>query len=413
MPDACRPRFDLRPLLDALETAPPVEAVDVVAAELATMVGAREISFLITDFSGKNVVRFARAGTADGARELGDESAQTVPLTGTVYEQVLRRQQVDVRAHDDGACLIAPVTNRGDAIGLLELVLPSYPDRQVVSDVASAAHALSYIVIAARRYTDLFEWGQRTTPPSLAAEVQRRLLPDSFTCEAGQFTLAGWLEPSGTVGGDTFDYALDRDTLHLSITDAVGHAAQSALLATLLVGSLRNSRRRGTPLAEQAREASEAVDAHYRDGEFVTGQLIRVDLDSDTASVVNAGHPHPFLLRAGRPERVALAVDVPFGVRPQRGYRIQQLSLQPGDRVLLVTDGMLERNAARLDLFAALKDTADLHPREVVHELSHAVLAAAGGRLRDDAALLCLDWYGDSARRRLATGGAGEPHASL
>ena len=55
--------------------------------------------------------------------------------------------------------------------------------------------------------------------------------------------MSGWLEPANAVGGDTFDYSLDRDTLHVSITDAVGHDVHAALLATLLVGSLRNGRR--------------------------------------------------------------------------------------------------------------------------------------------------------------------------
>ena len=54
-----------------------------------------------------------------------------------------------------------------------------------MDDIAAAAHALAYVVIAARRHTDVFEWGQRTTPFSLAAEIQRRLLPSSYTCEAG------------------------------------------------------------------------------------------------------------------------------------------------------------------------------------------------------------------------------------
>src|SRR3712207_9055094 len=102
------------------------------------------------------------------------------------------------------------------------------------------------------RSTDVFEWGQRTTPFSLAAEIQRRLLPASYTCEAGQFTLAGWLEPASAVGGDTFDYILERHRLQISITDAVGHQVTAALLATLLVGALRNGRRRGLGLEEQA-----------------------------------------------------------------------------------------------------------------------------------------------------------------
>ena len=87
---------------------------------------------------------------------------------------------------------------------------------------------------------------------SLAAEIQHRLLPGSYTCEAGQFTLAAWLEPAGKVGGDTFDFSMDRDTLHLSMTDAMGHEVGAAVLATVLVGALRNARRAGVSLGEQA-----------------------------------------------------------------------------------------------------------------------------------------------------------------
>ena len=115
-----------------------------------------------------------------------------------------------------------------------------------------AAHAMAYIVIANRRYTDLFEWGQRSVPLSLAAEIQHRLLPGSYTCEAGQFTLAAWLEPAGEVGGDTFDFSLGRDALFVSLTDAMGHTVNASLLATLLVASVRNGRRRNADLAEQA-----------------------------------------------------------------------------------------------------------------------------------------------------------------
>ena len=79
------------------------------------------------------------------------------------------------------------------------------------------------MVIANRRHTDLYEWGQRTRPLSLSAEIQHRLLPGPQTCEAGAFTLAGWLEPAAGIAGDTFDFSLARDLLHLSMTDAMGH----------------------------------------------------------------------------------------------------------------------------------------------------------------------------------------------
>lgn len=119
------------------------------------------------------------------------------------------------------------------------------PHADVVSYIAAASHALAYILIASRRHTDVYKWAQRDVEFSLAAEVQRRLLPSAYTVEGGRFTLAGWLEPASDVGGDTFDYSFDREYLYLSITDAMGHGVESALLATLVVGRLRNTRAGG------------------------------------------------------------------------------------------------------------------------------------------------------------------------
>ncbi len=241
--------LDLRALLDAAEAAPPTAGVEALAAELAEAVGAGEVSFLIADISGGALARLVRAqpGSAPGTERA---APATLPIAGTPAGLALRSQQVQLAVTGDEVWLWAPVTERGEAVGVLELVLPTLPDDQTVAYLASAAHALAYVVIADRRYTDLYEWGQRGAPLSLAAEIQRQLLPGSYTCEAGQFTLAGWLVPAHIAGGDTFDYALDRDTLHLSLTDAMGHGVDAAQLATLVVGSLRNSRRRGLGLPE-------------------------------------------------------------------------------------------------------------------------------------------------------------------
>jgi serine phosphatase RsbU (regulator of sigma subunit) len=407
MHDGDRPATDLQTLLERVEAASPAAAIDVVADELAVAVGAQAVRFLIADFSGRALVRFGPPIPGEpGARRQCDEQGQTLPLLGTVYERVLRTQRVDVHEVEDGAHLTVPVTDRGDAIGVLELTLPHHPDHQTLTTVSATAHALAYVLIANRRHTDLFEWGQRTTPYSLAAEIQRRLLPASYTCEAGQFTLAGWLEPASSVGGDTFDYSLDRDTLHLSITDAVGHDVDAALLATLLVGSLRNSRRRGHDLLTQARNANDALAAHAQRSQFVTGLLLRIDLRSGRATVINAGHPMPLRLRDGHVEQLQLDIDLPFGLRPGRTFHVQQFPLAPGDRLAFVTDG------AHLDVAKALSQTRDLHPRELVHELGAAVLHATGGNLRDDATVLAIDWYGGPPRLRISTHGASSHHTS-
>ena len=81
-------------------------------------------------------------------------------------------------------------------------------------------------------------------------------------------------------------------------------------------------------------------------------------------------------------------------------------------RRVLVTDGILERNAAQLDVAATLSQTRDLHPREVVHELGAAVLRATDGDLRDDATVVVLESYGGPPRRRESTRGASQQHAS-
>ncbi|MEX2660213.1 MAG: PP2C family protein-serine/threonine phosphatase, partial [Acidimicrobiales bacterium] len=399
-------------LLGLVEAASPVQAVEVVASELARVTGAHEVSFLIADFSGDTLIRLPVAG--DGIVAAGDEELERLPLAGSVQAQALRSQQLRIVEEDGTMRLHAPVTDRGEAIGILELSLPSPPGDDLVRFVTAAAHALSYVVIANRRHTDLFERGQRNLPFSLAAEIQRRLLPEAFTCEAAEFTVAGWLEPASEVGGDTFDYCVERDLLHLSISDAKGHTVHAAQLATLAVSSLRNSRRSQASVAEQAVAASEAIQEHAGEEDFVSALLLRVMLSSGEVTAVNAGHPTPHLVRDGVVSVVDLSADLPFGMMPGSGYTEQAVTLHPGDRLILLTDGILERNATTLDVAEALQEMTDLHPREVVHAFARAVLEETGGNLQDDATLLCLDWYGPQAGDggRRARAGASQRRAS-
>ncbi|MEO6715268.1 MAG: PP2C family protein-serine/threonine phosphatase [Mycobacteriales bacterium] len=398
-------RTDLRALLGAVEAASPVNVVAVLANELRRMVGAVDVSFLIADFSGDALIRFpSDLSSYDGdpapAAKPGTEPLDdlaTVYLIGSVYEKAMWSQQVVVEPADDLIRVYAPVTDRGDAIGVLELVLPATPDEEVLSFVASAAHALAYVIIANRWHTDLFERGQRNVPFNLAAEIQRRLLPAAFTCEAAEFTVACWLEPAHEIGGDTFDYSVEQEALHLTISDAKGHEVHAAQLATLAVSSLRNSRRARDGVAAQAQAANAAIRAYGADEDFVTALIVRIDLVTGLVGLVNAGHPAAHLVRDGIVKTLVFEADLPLGMSEDGVYREQTLTLRPGDRLVLVTDGMLERNATSLDIAAALAIMTELHPREVVHSFARAVLNASGGRLEDDATLLCVDWYG---RRR-------------
>jgi serine phosphatase RsbU (regulator of sigma subunit) len=404
--DRRRSSLNLNVLLAAVEAAPPVAAAEVIGSALTEALGARDVSFLIADYSGRSLIRLGHVEGRVSQGSLSRERTEVVPLAGTPQGRALARQEIEVVAEHDGSRLFAPVTSRGEAVGVLELGLAATPDEGTVDLVVGAAHALAYVVIANRRFTDLYEWGQRSLPLSLEAEIQHRLLPGSYTCEAGQFTLAGWLEPAGDVGGDTFDFSVERDTLHLSMTDAMGHTLDAALLATVLVGALRHARRRGVGLLEQARLADAALSSHAREGAFVTGQIVRVDLRSGVACIVNAGHPPPIRVRDGHATMVDLRADPPFATPKADDYRVQELALEAGDRVVFVTDGMLERNATAVDAPSVLAATRHLHPREAVQELTRAVVEACGGDLRDDATVLCLDWHGGPPRQRDASAGA-------
>jgi hypothetical protein len=396
--------------LTAVEDAFPVDAVDVLGAELARTVQAGHVALLIANFSGNALVRLSHVENTGREQDGRNERAEPMLLPGTIHEQVLFTQTPRVvnRSHD--WLVLVPITERGDAIGVLEVAFTDAPGPEVVGHVIAGAHALAYVLIASRRHTDLFEWAQRDIPFSVAAEIQRRLLPSAYSLETGPLTLAGWLEPSHDAGGDTFDYSLDREHVYVSMTDAMGHSVDAALLATLTVGTLRNRRRALASPAEQADAAGHCLRTHGHPDQFVTGLLMRVRLADGSSEVVNAGHPAPFLVRDGQMVPLAVTIQPPLGVT-STPYKTDRVELEPGDRLLVVTDGYLDRNARRVDLEGILAATPNRHPRQVVQELAGNLLAVTGGDLQDDATALCLDWYGPTGTRS-ATGGASQARAT-
>jgi serine phosphatase RsbU (regulator of sigma subunit) len=195
----------------------------------------------------------------------------------------------------------------------------------------------------------------------------------------------------------------------------MGHGVAAALNATLCVGSLRNARTEGATLVDQVTVANTALVEHAAASgleDFVTGVIGRLDLRTASLELVNAGHVSPYLARGSEVVRMELPVDLPLGLFRQADYRTSRKSLRPGDRLVFVTDGMLERNASNVDLPVAIQDTRSLHPREAVRVLADRTLEATGHQLKDDATILCIDWHGQHDQPRRSIYGADSARAS-
>ena len=131
-------------------------------------------------------------------------------------------------------------------------------------------------------------------------------------------------------------------------------------------------------------------------GEFVTGQVLRVDLGTGATTLVNAGHLCPLLLRDGRVRELQLEIDLPFGLYP--GPRVPAAA--PGAGAGGPAAAGHRRGAGPQQrppraCRRCWRHSAGKHARELVHELGDLVLRPPAGKLRDDATVLCLDWMGD------------------
>ncbi len=401
-------------LLRHAQTTAPDDVVSTLAEGAALLAG-RQVVLHLVDYE-HSVLQPTPAWTADGAVVL------PASIEGTMAGRCFRDQQL-LEAERDGAVQVwVPVSERAERLGVLAFVVPRLdePGRDLCAELGLLAGQL---ILSSSAYCDRFHVRRRRRDMSLAAEMQWSLLPPlSFSC-AGT-SLAGLLEPAYDVGGDCFDYAYDDGVLHLAVFDAMGHGLPSSVLSSLAVGAYRHERRRATPLAVLLGAMDHAVQSLMGDA-FVTALVGELQTATGQLRWTSAGHPPPLLLRAGRvlpqPEQ---STSLPLGLSPLPAPEagVQVLQLEPGDRVLVHTDGVVEARSPagvefgreRLgDLFARESASGAL-PAEVLRRLTHDCLHFQGGRLRDDATLLLLEWAGPARSQaasalRDAPVGAPEP----
>jgi serine phosphatase RsbU (regulator of sigma subunit) len=385
---------DRRPvdLLEELQDAYPGDVLAVVSRYLRRMAAATEVELLLADYSELSLTRLNDRGEV--------HTGEPVPIETSTPGQSYLTQQPLVTEGIGGIEVHVPVTLRADRIGVLQVGLPVRPTQAEIDHIKQVASTLAYVVAVARRFTDLFERSRRRADLELAAEIQWELLPVlAYDCDA--FSLAGFIEPAYRVGGDSFDYAVERESVTVSVTDAKGHGLRAALLSALAVTATRNARRRGRGISDQAVAANQALGEQFSSEDFVTALLLRVEYDTGVVRAVNAGHPPALLLREERTIELRLPASPPLGMFADSRYDEQPLDLQPRDRLLLGTDGLLETvpigggGPFGMDgIVRIAESTRGLRPSVVVRHATREVVAYRAGELRDDLTVVCIDWRG-------------------
>jgi serine phosphatase RsbU (regulator of sigma subunit) len=235
--------------------------------------------------------------------------------------------------------------------------------------------------------------------------MQWALLPP-LTFATSQMAISGVLQPSYKVAGDSFDYAVDSGILHLAIVDAMGHGFEASLLATVAISAYRHARRRNLDLQAAYAEVDEVLARQFGTDRFVTGVLARLDIDTGVLRWLPAGHPPPLLVRSGKViGELEAEPATPMGFDDGKA-EVAETSLEPGDRLLLYSDGVVEARAAdgaffgldRLGELLSKAQAADLPMPETARRLAHEILAHQAGELQDDATLVLVEWRGPAGR---------------
>ncbi|MGK5545147.1 PP2C family protein-serine/threonine phosphatase [Streptomyces sp. URMC 127] len=331
-----------------------------------------------------------------------DEAGEPLPvdrsLAGWAYRTVTPR----VTEAGDDMVLWMPLVDGAERLGVLAVRTPSL-DGVRMRRSRMLAFLFAMLITSKRAYSDWLAARARTTTMRLPTEMLRAFLP-SHTIGSSRCVSTAVLEPAYDIAGDAFDHSVVKDVLHTMILDSMGHDLTAGLTTSVAMAAARNARRHGGDLADVVGSVDEAL-AQWLPDHFCTGVLCRLDAVSGVLRWVNCGHPPPLLIRA---ERVLGGVldsppQPPLGLAGElvpAARHVHETTLEPGDCVLLYTDGVVEARDAdgaefgldRFTDFIIRSSAAGQRPAEVLRLLIHAILDYQRNRLRDDATILLFEW---------------------
>ncbi|MFE7182097.1 PP2C family protein-serine/threonine phosphatase [Streptomyces erythrochromogenes] len=333
-------------------------------------------------------------------------TADSVSAYNSSAGRAFGAQEPHVVSGSGGTTVHLPVSVRGDRLGVLSVRFPAgVRVGGLLGPLQDVADALGHEILVADRDTDFFLQARRARRLTLAAEMQWELLPGR-SCSRPEYDLGAQLEPAYAIHGDSFDWSASADHLTLTVNNGMGEGIDAALLTSLAVSALRNARRAGLGLADQAALADQALYGQYQGRLHLAMLLLRFDLDTGEVEVIDAGSPRVWRLRGGTLEPFGLEAQLPLGMFEDTVYTCQRFRMLPGDRLFFLSDGVYDVLSPAGEpyglhaLARAVTNTRLLPPSQVPRALLEELPGFRGGvDAADDAMVVCLDWHGRPGQR--------------
>jgi serine/threonine protein phosphatase PrpC len=377
-------------LIDGYHVVAPEQLGSFVAAGAARL-GVEDCTIYLQDYEQSLLIPFP----VEGCEE------PPIPIDGTLAGSAFTEEAEREEPAGDQVRLWLAVVDGTDRLGVLgATVAPG--DETARWFCRRLAGVTGLFLMSKGENSDHQFWLRRRKDMSLPAEMQWQVLP-ALTVTTPRVAVAGALEPAYDVGGDAFDYAINGDVAHVAIVDAMGHALEASQMSTVAIGAYRHSRRLRAGLVETRRAMDAVVAEQFGVDRFATAQLAELQLDTGELTLLNAGHPAPLLVGAdGGSRPVPCVPSLPMGLGIEQEPPLTTVQLEPGDRLLLFSDGVVENRLPDGEPFGdqRLREAfrracaAGHSASETVRQLSRSFLDEHEGQTRDDATWVLVEWSG-------------------
>jgi phosphoserine phosphatase RsbU/P len=250
----------------------------------------------------------------------------------------------------------------------------------------------------------------------IAASMQQSILPRHWP-EHPRYALWGTMRSAREVGGDFYDhFEVDESLRGIVVADVSGKGISAGLFGMVSKTLLRSAATRGDlPIGAMIASVNDSLAEDNENCMFVTVFYARLDPARGWLEFVNAGHPPPLLIHAdGRIAWLPLTGGMAMGAMDGIDYQASVVQLQPGEMLLIFSDGVTEAMTAADEEFGTQRlanlfdGTPPTNPRETVERVLAAVDRFADGfEQSDDITCIALQYHG-GGMDPTATSGAGE-----